>query len=143
MGFFPGPFFTTLHFAAPNSMWFVSATWFVVFMTSCSYFRFSWIRATSSIHSKFARVSPLSIFIPCLRFCISFVILSISVAYSMTDRTPPCLMLSFIFIFLVSPCFVLILAVSPMFIFLIISRFLSVIPFFVIVNSMASSQALS
>ena len=43
------------------------------------------------------------IFRPSPFFLSSFDISSINAAYSMTDRTPPCLMLSLIFIFLVRP----------------------------------------
>ena len=109
-------------------------------MTSCSFFGFSWIGSTSSIQSRCTTVSP---FFSCLRRCISFVISSINVVYSMTDGTHPCFMLYYMFILLVSPCFALILTVRWVFIFLIISRFLSIIPFFYIVNSMASSHALA
>ena len=81
--------------------------------------------------SKFAKVSLFSIFIPVPFFFNSFVISSLSVAYSITDRIHHCLILLFIVIFF-SPCFALILAVSPVFIFLIISRFFPEIPFFFI-----------
>ena len=59
--------------------------------------------------------------------CLSSLDISfIRAAYSMTDRTPPCLMLSLILILLVRVC---IFAVRLDFSFLIILRFFPSIPF--------------
>ena len=49
--------------------------------------------------------------VPIFSFCISLAISSIRLAYSITDSTPPCLMLSLIFMVLVFPYCVLIVAV--------------------------------
>ena len=81
------------------------------------------MRHTSSIHRRESRVvlPPMSIPWPsCLS---SLDISSIRAAYSMTDRTPPCLMLSLILIFRGSPYWVCIFAVRLEFSFLIILRF--------------------
>ena len=42
----------TLHFAAPNWMWYLFATWLVMSNISCSLFKSWWMRHTSSIHSS-------------------------------------------------------------------------------------------
>ena len=77
-------------------------------------------------------------------FCFSsLAISSIKVAYFITDSTPPCLMLSLIFIFLVSPYLVWTLAVRLELRFLIILRFFPYIPFWFRAYNIASSQALS
>ena len=72
---------------------------------------------------------PCLVFSPMLFFLSSLAISSISVAYSITDRTPPCLMLCMILISLVSPCLLWILALRFVFIFLIIGRFFPDTPF--------------
>ena len=127
--FCPGPIFTILHFAAPNSMWYFFATWFVMSSICCSVVRSWCMRQTSSIHRRVLSVVPCLVFSPMLFFLSSLAISSISVAYSITDRTPPCLMLSLILISLVSPCLVWILALRFVFIFLIIIRFFPDTPF--------------
>ena len=48
----PDPILTTLHFAAPNSIWYFFATWFVMSIISCRVVRSWWTRHTSSIHSR-------------------------------------------------------------------------------------------
>ena len=48
----PGPIFITLHFAAPNSIWYFFATWFVISIISCRVVRSWWMRHTSSTHSR-------------------------------------------------------------------------------------------
>ena len=48
----PGPIFTTLHYAAPNSIWYFFATWFVISNISGRVVRSWWMRHTSSIHSR-------------------------------------------------------------------------------------------
>ena len=141
--FFPFPILTTLHFAAPNSMWYFSATLFVMLSISCSVLRSWCMRQTSSIHRRVLTFSPVSVTIP--RSCSfnSFDISSMSVAYSMTDSTPPCLMLSLILISLVCPCLVWIFAVRLLLSFFIIWRFFPVTPFLWRAYSMASRHALS
>ena len=86
----------TLHFSAPNSMWYYSATWFVMSSISCSVLRSWCMRQTSSIHRRVFTFSPVSVTIP--RSCSfnSFDISSMSVVYSITDSSPPCLILSLI-----------------------------------------------
>ena len=78
----------------------------------------------------------------CLRWS-SLVISSMRVAYSITDSTPSCLMLSLMLIFLVSPYLVCILAVRLGFIFFIILRCLSWTPFLCRAYMIASRHALS
>ena len=109
--FFPFPLFITLHFAAPNCMWYLLATWLVTSSISCSFSRSWWIRHTSSIHRSESRVMFACVTYPRFLCLSSLAISSISDAYSITDSTPPCLILSLICIFLVSPCLVCILAV--------------------------------
>ena len=53
---FPFPLFITLHLAAPNWIWYLLATWFVVSSICWSSCRLWWIRHTSSIHSSKSRV---------------------------------------------------------------------------------------
>ena len=141
--FFPFPILGTLHFAAPNSMWYFRATWFVMSSISCSVLRSWCMRQTSSIHRKVFTFSPVSVTIT--RSCSfnSFNISSMSVAYSMTYSSPPCLILSLILISLVSPCLVWIFAVRLLFSFFTIWRFFPVTPFLWRAYSMASSHALS
>ena len=81
------------------------------------------MRQTPSIHSRVLTFSPISVTIP--RSCSfnSFDISSMSVAYSMTDSTPPCFILSLILISLVSPCLVWIFAVRLLLSFLPIGGF--------------------
>ena len=83
--FCPGPIFTTLHFAAPNSMWYFFATWFVMSSICCSVVRSWCMRQTSSIHSRVLSMVPCLVFSPMLFFLSSLAISSISVAYSITD----------------------------------------------------------
>ena len=71
-----------------------------------------WIRHASSIHSRGSTVVSWSAFMPRFLFCSSLAISSINVAYSMNNNTPPCLMLSMIFIGSVKPYLVWVLAVS-------------------------------
>ena len=73
----------------------------------------------------------------------SFDMSSIRLAYSMADRTPPCLMLSLIHIVLVGPYCVFMVAVRFVFISRAILQFLSVRPLLCIVYIIAFSQALS
>ena len=116
--FGPLPILTTLHLAAPNSMWYFLAIWFVMSSIFWSLFLSWWIRHTSSIHSRESIITSWSVSMPRFLFCSSLAISSISVAYSMTDSTPPCLMLSLIFIGSVRPYLVWILAVRFEFSFL-------------------------
>ena len=127
--FFPFPLFITLHFAAPNCIWYLLATWLVTSSISCSLSRSWWIRHTSSIHRSESRVMFAWVTYPRFLCLSSLAISSISVAYSITDSTPPCLILSLICIFLVSPCLVCILAVRLELSFLIILRFFPFTPF--------------
>ena len=141
--FGPLPIFTILHLGAPNSMWFFRAIWLVTSSIFCASLAFSCIRRTSSIHSRSLSFSPFINSSPMSFLLISLVISSFRVAYSMTDSTPPCRILSLIVIFLVSPYLVCICAVSPVFSFLIISSFFFPTPFLYNAYRMASSQALS
>ena len=101
------------------------------------------MRQTSSIHRRVLTFSPVSVTIPrCCSFN-SVDISSMSVAYSMTDSTHPCLILSLILISLVSPCLVWIFAVRLLLSFFTIWRFFPVTPFLWRAYSMASSHALS
>ena len=109
--FLPLPLLITLHFAAPNWMWYLLATWFVTSSISCSLFRSWCIRHTSSIQSSESRVIFASVTYPRFFSFNSFDISSMRVSYSMTDNTPPCLMLSLMLILLVRPYLVCILAV--------------------------------
>ena len=108
----PLPILITLHLAAPNSMWYFLAIWLVMSSIFWSLFLSWWIRHTSSIHSRESIITSLSVSMPRILFCSSLAILSISVAYSMTDSTPPCLMLSLISIGSVRPYLVWILDVQ-------------------------------
>ena len=84
------------------------------------------------IHSRSLSFSPFLSSSPMSFLLISLVISSIRVAYSMTDSTPPCRILSLIVIFLVGPYLVCICAVSPVFSFLIISRFFFLLRFYIV-----------
>ena len=119
----PLPILTTLHLAAPNSMWYILAIWFVTSSIFWSLFLSWWIRHTSSIHSKESIITSWFVSMPRFLFCSSLAISSISVAYSMTDSTPPCLMLSLIVIGSVRPYLVWIIAVRFEFSFLASLRF--------------------
>ena len=124
-------------------MWYLSTTWLVTSSIVCRASRSWWIRHTSSIHRSESIVIFPFVFRPSP---ISFSFLDISsirAAYSITDRTPPCLILSLILIFLVRPYLVCIFAVSLEFSFFAILRFLPSIPFLWRVYSSESSQALS
>ena len=99
---------------------------------------------TSSIHRRHATlVFVLGILIPRVVPCISLFISSISRAYCSTDRTPPCRMLSLIWIFLVGPNFVWIVAVRFSLSFFIIAHIWEFIPLLIITYMMASIHALS
>ena len=100
-------------------------------------------RGTSSIHSKHLIVSSrLSMYVPRFSLVISLLISSIRSAYCRTDSTPPCLMLSFIYISLVLPC--LVLSCADMFSFVLLTRPHSWLfrPSLCITYIIASSQAL-
>ena len=87
--------------------------------------------------------SPVSITIPRSCSFSSVDISSMSVAYSMTDSTPSCLILSLILISLVSPSLVWIYAIRLLFSFFTIWRFFPLTLFLWRAYSMASSHALS
>ena len=128
--FFPWPLLITLHFAAPRWMWYFFALWFVTSSIPCSLFRSWCIRHTSSIQSSECRVKCASILYPRFFSLGSFEISSTRVAYSMTDSTPPCLMLSLMLILLVRPYLVCILAVRfELSLFLIILTFSLILRF--------------
>ena len=92
-------------------------------------FVFLWINATSSIHRRHPPTVWLPIWVvPIFSFCISLAISSIRLAYSITDSTPPCLMLSLIFMVLVFPYCVLIVAVRFSLIFVSIFQSFSFSP---------------
>ena len=133
----------TLHFAAPNCMWYLLDTWLVTSSISCSFSRLWWIRHTASIHRNESRMMFACVTYPRFLCLSSLAISSISVAYSITDSTPPCLILSLICIFLISPCLVCILAVRLELRFLIIFRFIPFTPFSCRAKIIASSRALS
>ena len=101
--------------------------WHLVFLVVFS--RSWWIRHTSSIHRSESRVMFACVTYHRFLCLSSLAISSISVAYSITDSTPPCLILSLICIFLVSPCLVCILAVRLELRFLIILKFFPFTPF--------------
>ena len=87
------------------------------------------ISATSSIHNRHPSISVVPILVvPIFSMLISFAISSIRFAYSITDSTPPCLMLSRILIFLVFPYLVRIVAVRFLFMFFTIFRSLPARP---------------
>ena len=109
----------------------------------CRVSRSWWIRHTSSIHRSESIVIFPFVFRPSPFSFSSFDISSIRAAYSITDSTPPCLILSLILIFLVRLYLVCNFAVRLEFSFLAILRFLPSIPFLWRVYSIASSQALS
>ena len=89
-----------------------------------------WNRATSSIHSRHPFILLFhTCWFPTFLDFSSFAISSMRLAYSITDNTPPCLMLSFIFIVLVSPCLVRILAFRLLFSSFTILQFFPVRPF--------------
>ena len=123
--FFPFPLLITLHFAAPNWIWYLFATWLVISSISCSLSRSWWMRQTSSIHNSESRVIFVSVLYPRFLCFNSLAISSIRVAHSITDSTPPCLMLSLMLIFLVSPYLVWILAVKFELSYFIILSFFS------------------
>ena len=114
-------------FSLPNLMWYlldISSVISSIFWSSCLF------------------LCPILV-VPIFSVLISLAISSIRFAYSITDRTPPCLMLSRIFIFLVFPYLVRIVAVMFLFIFLTIFRSLPVRPLLLSAYSMAFSPALS
>ena len=91
-------------FSWPNLIWYLFAISSVMFSIFWSSFLFLWISATSSIHRRHPPTVWLPIWVvPIFSFCISLAISSIRLAYSITDSTPPCLMLSLIFMVLVFP----------------------------------------
>ena len=102
------------------------------------------ISATSSIHRRHPGVGMFHRFwIPTSISCNSFAISSIRFAYSITDRTPACLMLSFILIILVGPNLVFIVAVRLLLISLAILQFFPFSPVLCMVYMIASNHALS
>ena len=125
-------------------MWYIHATSFVIFNIFWSSSGLLLINATSSIHRR----QPIGSFVqlsfgPIFSFMISLLISSMRRAYWITDRTPPCLMLSFIWISLVFPCLVFSVAFRLLF-----SSFTSFqvgrsVPSFCMTYSIASSHALS
>ena len=101
------PFLITLHFAAPNFMWYLSATWLVTSSTSdlVPGVLVPWIFHLSGQyillqirHLLVLYCFPI-VFRPSPCCFSSLDISSIRTAYSMTDRTPHCLILSLILIF--------------------------------------------
>ena len=62
--FFPLPLLMTLHFAAPNWMWYLFSTWLVMSNISCNLFRSWWMRHTSSIHSSESSLTFASVSYP-------------------------------------------------------------------------------
>ena len=123
-------------------MWYFVATWFVMSSICWSSFLSLWIRHTSSIHSSESIFVPAAVVTPWFLFLSSFDISSMSVAYSTTDSTPPCLMLSLNGISLLRPNLVWILAVRLLLSFFMMLRFLPSTPFFIRTYRIASSQAL-
>ena len=125
-------------------MWYFSATLLVMSGSSCFPSGLVSRSRTSSIHSRHAiLVSVLGILIPRSVPWISLFISSIGNAYWSTERTPPCLMLSLILIFLVGPYFVWMVAVKFSFSFLLVDHiFVSSPLFFYITYIFASIHAL-
>ena len=121
-------------FSFPNLMWHLLARSFVVWNILWSSSLSWWIRATSSIHSRHPDIVLFhSVWFPIFRSCSSFDISSIRFAYSMTDRTPPCLMLSLMLIILVGPYWVFMVAVRFLFSSPAIRQFFPVRPLLCIV----------
>ena len=136
--------FENFDFASPNSMWYLLAISCVIFSIACSSSVSDDTSATSSIHRRHpVDCYRLSNFGPSLCFCISLFISSIINAYCITDSTPPCLMLSLMFILPVSPYLVLSLAVRFVFRSFIIFHGSSGVPYLCITYIIASSHALS
>ena len=102
------------------------------------------ISATSSIDRRHPGVGMFHMFwFPTSISCNSFAISSIRFAYSITDTTPPCLMLSFILIILVGPNLGFMVAVKLLFISLAIFQFFPFSPLLCMQYMISSSHALS
>ena len=101
------------------------------------------MRHTSSIHSRESIISPVADATRRFLVLSSFDISSMSVAYSTTESTPPCRILSFIGISFVRPYLVWILAVRLLLSFFMIFRFFPPIPFLLRTYRIGSSHALS
>ena len=131
-------------FSWPNLIWYLFAISSVMFSIFWSSFLFLWINATSSIHRRHPPTVWLPIWVvPIFSFCISLAISSIRLAYSITDSTPPCLMLSLIFMVLVFPYCVLIVAVRFSLICFSIFQSFPVSPLLYSAYRIAFSHALS
>ena len=101
------------------------------------------ISTTSFIHSRQPYISVLPIFgVPMFSVLIYLAISSVIFVCSITDSTPPCLMLSRFF-FLVFPYLVRIFAIGVLFIFFSIFRSLPDMPLLFSAYIMAFSHALS
>ena len=134
-------FFIMLLFAFPNSMWYLFVVWSSNF---CGSFWDIDINTTSSTHNRQAiLVLFSSISIPIGSYWMSLLISSISTPYSNIDSTPLCLMLSFIFISLVSPDIVAIFAVRFSLNIFVILQCLSFMPWWCITCLIASDHAMS
>ena len=103
-----------------------------------------WIRTTSSIHCRHPMVVLFHIFWYPTDFSYSYLaISSIRLAYSITDSTPPCRILSLICIVLVSPYFVITFAVRLLFSSFTIFQFFPSSPFLCTVYIISFIHALS
>ena len=122
----------------------VFVVWFVDSSISCSSSFDVAMSTTSSTHRRHGALVPLpSISIPSGFFSRSLFISSISTPYSNTDSTPPCRMLSLMWIYLFFPCLVLIFAVMFSLSFCIMFQCLSLIHSLCITYMIASEHALS
>ena len=139
------PIFITLLFSFPNTMQYLLEISFVMSSIFCISWALLLIRTTSSMYSRHPSLGcdVLFVFTPSSYLLISSAISSITVAYISTESTPPCLMLSLIFISLVLPYFVFIVAVRLVFMSFVICQFYVSIPLLFSTYSIASSHALS
>ena len=124
------PIFITLLFSFPNTMRYLLEISFVMSNIFCISWALLLIRTTSSMYSIHPNLGcdVLFVFTPSSYLLISSAISSITVAYISTESTPPCLMLSLIFISLVLPYFVFIVAVRLVFMSFVICQFYVSIP---------------
>ena len=117
----------TLHLLAPNLTWYFMAWWCIVSSICCNSIGESANNVISSINRR-AGIDMCPCLVPLLLLVRISHMSSTILAYSITDKTPPCLMLSVIVMILVSPYLVLILAVTSVLSSLRILQRLPLIP---------------
>ena len=132
-------------FSFPNTMRYLLEISFVMSSIFCISWALLLIRTISSMYSRHPNLGcdVLFVFTPSSYLLISSDISSITVAYISTESTPPCLMLSLIFISLVLPYCVFIVAVRLVFMSYVICQFSVYIPLLFSTYSSAYSHALS